>query len=221
MPNGMGAEELSFRKYMPSDLGRCAELAHQAWPMRGNPNPEPGERSMFEPWVESSSMSATWTEVAIISGEVVGFLFGSVDNMKKKSGALEDLGNMLWMFRRVLSGDIHRWMIRIRSALGFFFTQFRLEVNKPEADADISLLIVDSRFRGKGIGRTLVDRFVKVAKDAGAHTVMLFTDDKISNWKFYEIYGFRKVNSFPDSISTYFAGERANAMYYVLDLKDT
>ena len=213
----MNLEGVSFRKYEPGDLKRCAALAVQAWPIRGRPVAQPGEPNTFEAWIESDSRSATWTEVAVVSGDVVGFLFGSVDKLKAKGTAREEAEDMLWMFRRVFSGDIRGWRISIRTAVSFFLTQFMLEINRPEADAEISLLIVDEKFRGRDIGKTLVDRFVKTAKEAGAHSVRLFTDDKISNWKFYEILGFRKTVSFYDAISTYFAGERANAIYYVLD----
>jgi len=214
----MDPEEATFRKYEPSNLGRCAALAVQAWPMRGMSGPEQSEPSGFEAWIESTAKSSSWTDVAIASNEVVGFLFGSVDRLRPKVRILEQLGDMFWMFGEFFSGNRHRWRISIRTALSFLFSQFLLEVNRPEADADISLLVVDARFRGKGIGKALVDRFVKMAKDAGAHSVTLFTDDKISNWRFYEAYGFSKANTFYDGISSYFAGERANAMYYVLDL---
>jgi ribosomal protein S18 acetylase RimI-like enzyme len=214
----MGSEEVTFRKYEATDLRRCAGLAEQAWPMRGERRTDPDEPSAFEPWIESSSMSATWAEVAVVSGDVVGFLFGSVDKMKPKGAGLEEVLNMLWMVRRMLSGGFDRWEAPLRTMLSFSFMEFKLEVNKPDADADIILLIVDAKYRGRNIGKALVDRFVETARNAGAHAISLFTDDKISNWKFYEIYGFRKTSTFYDNISTYFAGEPANAIYYLLDL---
>jgi len=125
---------------------------------------------------------------------------------------------MFWMFGRFFSSDRNRLDIPLRSVLAFFFTEFRLTVNRPDADADITLVVVDSKFRGMGIGKALVDRFVKVAEDAGAHAVLVYTDDKTSNWRFYEIYGFKKVITFYDGISTYFAGQPANAIYYILNL---
>jgi ribosomal protein S18 acetylase RimI-like enzyme len=215
----MCPEEPTFRKYVPSDLGRCAALAEQAWPIRFGSVSEREDSHPFEPWIESTNLSSTWAEVALVDGEVVGFLFGSIDSMKPKGATLKQLTDQLWMFRRMLSGGFGRFNIPLRLAMAFFFTEFRLEVNRPDADADITLLVVDTRFRGKDIGKRLVDSFVKVAEEAGAHAVLVYTDDKTSNWKFYEIYGFRKVNTFPDSISTYFAGERANAIYYLLNLK--
>lgn len=214
----MEVEGVTFRKYEPGDLGRCAALAVQAWPMRGRSGPELSEPSGFEKWIESTAKSSTWAEVAVASGEVVGFLFGSVDSLRQKTGTVDRLGDLFWMFGEFFSGNRHKWRISVWTALSFLFSEFLLEVNRPEADSDIHLLVVDAGFRGKGIGKAMVDRFVQMAKDAGARSVTLFTDDKISNWRFYELYGFRKVSSFYDGISSYFAGERATAMYYILEL---
>jgi GNAT superfamily N-acetyltransferase len=215
----MDAGDVTFREYGPENLHKCAALAAQAWPMRGRSGPEPGEPSGFEPWIGSTAKSATWAEVSVVSDEVVGFLFGSVDSMRPKAKLLERVGDLLWMFGEFFSANHHRWKISLRTALSFLLTQFRLEVNRPEADADIDLLVIDERHRGKGIGKALVDRFVEMAKSSGARRITLFTDDQVSNWKFYELYGFKKVVSFPDGISTFFAGgEPANAIYYILDL---
>jgi len=210
--------ELAFRKYEPSDLKRCAELAEQAWPVSEKMGKDPGEPSVMQPWIESSQLSATWSELAVVSGEVVGFLFGMVESQKPKGAGFKEISDQLWMFRRFLSSDAGRFEIPFKTLLGFLFMEFKLTVNRPKADAEIILLIVDSRFRGKGIGKTLVDRFVKAAREANSHAIAVYTDDKSSNWRFYEIYGFRKVSTFYDNISSYFAGEHANAIYYVLDL---
>jgi ribosomal protein S18 acetylase RimI-like enzyme len=215
----MDSEEVVFRKYEPADLRRCAELAEQAWPVRDKMGEEPDGTPVFEPWIESSSYSSTWTELASISGEVIGFLFGTIDKQKPKGINFGGISDQLWMVGRFLSGGHGRFRMSFSTMIGFMFTEFKLAVNRPKADAEIVLLIVDSRFRGKGIGKALVDRFVKAAKDAGSYAIALYTDDKSSNWRFYEVYGFRKVTTFYDNISTYFVGEPANAIYYVLDLK--
>jgi len=173
---------------------------------------------MMKPWIESSHFSATWSEVAVASGEVVGFLFGSIDKQMPKRAAVEAVTDQFWMFRRFLSRDVNRLDLPLSALLGFLFMEFKLAVNRPDADAEIILVIVATSFRGKGVGKTLVDRFVKAARDSGASAILLYTDDRTSNWRFYEHYGFRKVSTFYDNISSFFAGERANAIYYVLDL---
>jgi ribosomal protein S18 acetylase RimI-like enzyme len=56
---------------------------------------------------------------------------------------------------------------------------------------DIHWLLVDKRFQGKGIGRQLVDAYIKDAKKHGAHAIHLYSSEV--NTAFYEKLGFEKV----------------------------
>jgi ribosomal protein S18 acetylase RimI-like enzyme len=98
-------------------------------------------------------------------------------------------------------------------------TELKLKVNMPRSDAEIRLFIVDSKHRGKGIGGMLIDRFLHTARDAGSTLATVYTDDKTSNWQFYEKYGFRRVGTFHDNVTSYFCNVDSTGMIYVLDLK--
>jgi ribosomal protein S18 acetylase RimI-like enzyme len=101
----------------------------------------------------------------------------------------------------------------------FFVTEFKVLVNMPRSDAEVNLIIVDSKHQGKGLGKKLMDRFMKAARDSGCRLVTLYTDDQASNWRFYEAIGFRKVATFHDGLTSYFVERDAKGIVYVLDVK--
>jgi len=71
-------------------------------------------------------------------------------------------------------------------------------VKKSDTTAQLRLLLVDSRARGAGIGRRLVNECVIFARKAGYRTVTLGTNDIAGAARhLYEEVGFRLVHSKP------------------------
>ena len=84
-------------------------------------------------------------------------------------------------------------------------------------DSEVMLFIVDSNFRGKGIGRELMNHLVDYARNNGKKSVYLYTDIR-SNRKFYEIYGFTKLADFHDYHLSYVLGKKTMSFIYKIDL---
>jgi hypothetical protein len=63
-----------------------------------------------------------------------------------------------------------------------------------------------------------MDRFLKAAADNGAKLVTLYTDDKMSNWQFYERKGFKKIGTFHDNITSHYGGADARGIIYAKEL---
>jgi len=55
----------------------------------------------------------------------------------------------------------------------------------------------------------------------GSSVITVYTDDKTSNWQFYERYGFKKVATFYDNVSSYYADVDSNGIVYALDLRES
>jgi ribosomal protein S18 acetylase RimI-like enzyme len=112
----------------------------------------------------------------------------------------------------------------MKSMLGFLWslglTDLKLMLRMPKSDAAIEMLIVDSRHRERGIGTELMDRFLRTAADSGARLVTLYTDDRMSNWQFYERKGFRRVGTFYDNITSHYSGAHTRGIIYALDLPE-
>lgn len=174
----------------------------------------------MEGYIESSLMDANWTDVACDSQGVVGFLFGRID---KYRGEVADKGSMFGeipTFAKYIVGKYRKTPGILTLFWTVVLTEFKLKLNMPKSDAEIRLFIVDSKYRGRGIGGMLMDRFLGTVRDVGSTLATVYTDDKMSNWQFYEKYGFRKVGTFHDNVTSFFCDVDSTGIIYALDLKN-
>jgi GNAT superfamily N-acetyltransferase len=219
MVNSADRQGISFRRYALEDLQTCAKLAEDAWPPRPALATKDVVSWSMEGYIESSLMNANWTDIAYDSKGVVGFLFGRMDKYHGEAAVAGSLSGELPMLAKHIVGKYRK----TPGILVFFWTllltELKLKINMPRSDVEIRLFIVDSEHRGKGIGGMLVDRFLHAARDVGSTLATVYTDDKMSNWQFYEKYGFRRVGAFHDNVTSYFCGVDSTGIIYVLDLK--
>ena len=214
-----GSGSVSFRRYRPEDLDTCAKLAQEAFPYgRGDPVRNQTEFTM-EGYIESSLLWSNWSEVACVSDEVVGFLFGRIETTWKDRSRLKNSAMEVMMFARWILRDASMLLRSLGLMWNVWITELKVAAHRPSSGAEIELLIVDSHFRGKRIGKELVDRFLAVAGEAGVKVVTVYTEDLQSNYQFYERYGFRKVATFRDDVTSYFAGKPSTAIIFALDLR--
>lgn len=59
-------------------------------------------------------------------------------------------------------------------------------------DGEISILIINNDYRGKGIGKKMILEIFEKAKNSGMKNIQILTDES-SNYKFYEHLGCKKV----------------------------
>lgn len=59
-------------------------------------------------------------------------------------------------------------------------------------DGEVSILILDKTYRGKGIGKKLLLQVFDLAKKDGMKNIQILTDESC-NWQFYEKLGCKKV----------------------------
>jgi len=220
MTNPADRQGISFRRYAPDDLQACTRLAEEAWP----PGPDLVAKGVaswgMEGYIESSLMNANWTEVAYDSQGVVGFLFGRIDKYSGDVAVPGSLFGELPMLAKYIVGKYRKspriWVLFWTLLL----TELKLMLNMPRSDAQIELFIVGFEHRGKGIGGMMIDRFLHTARDVGSILATVYTDDRTSNWQFYEKYGFRRVGTFHDDVTSFFCNVDSTGMIYVLDLKN-
>jgi ribosomal protein S18 acetylase RimI-like enzyme len=173
----------------------------------------------MEGYMEYSRRVANWADIAYTSDGIVGFLFGRIDKLPEKVLSRKSpFGELPSIFRSFFArGRITPALLRFLWSL--MLTELKVKLNTPKSDASIEMFIVGSMYRGKGIGSELFDRFLRAAMDAGSALVTVYTDDRMSDWGFYEKRGFRRVGTFYDNITSHYSGLDARGIIFALDLK--
>jgi len=218
MADSASQQSISFRRYASEDIQACTKLAEEAWPPGTDLATNDAASWGMEGYIESSLMNANWTDIAYDSQGVVGFLFGRIDKYREETAAPGSLLGELPTFARHVVGKYRKTPGILAFFWSLLLTELKLKVNMPRSDAEIRLFIVSHKHRGKGIGGMLIGRFLHTARDVGSTLAAVYTDDKMSNWQFYEKHGFRRVGTFHDNVTSYFCNVDSTGMIYVLDL---
>ena len=212
MEAGEHIEEVKFRPFQPEDIDACTRLAWDAWAADPDEPDEGVDPRVMTGYVRSFLARSNTNEIAYDSHGIVGFLFGRIGRVRTSSLIGEFSMIPHFMFQRY--GAPASPIILAH----FFLTEFKVMVNDPKSDAEINLFIVDSRHRGRGLGTMLMRRFIESAKKAGCKLLTLYTDDQLSNWKYYEKQGFTVVATFHDSLTSYFTERSAKGIVYAMKL---
>ena len=168
--------------------------------------------------MEYSLRASNYADIAYSPAGMAGFLFGRIDGHgeeKRVSGPdTEETESKTrtsmrdWLF--AISHLKFLWCILL--------TDLKLMLYMPRSDATIEMFIVASEHRGKGVGSALLERYLDAAKGSGAKLVTVYTDDRMSDWRFYERKGFTKVRTFKDNITSHYSGSYARGIIYKLEL---
>ncbi len=209
---------LRFMPFAPGHIKACARLAREAWPAGPGVASKEIELAGMEGYMQYSLDSSNWTDIACADEGMAGFLFGRIDGLpgppSPDRGVLGELPSLL---ASILDHD-RRDPRMLAFLWSLALTEFKLRLNTPESDASVEMFIVDSGWRGKGVGTMLLGRFLAAARGAGCRRVTLYTDELMSNWRFYESRGFRKVATFHDNITSHYSGSDARGIIFSMDL---
>jgi ribosomal protein S18 acetylase RimI-like enzyme len=192
-------------------------MAARVWPS-AHLLVEPGEaEALFRGYVEASLAAASWAEVASDSRGPAGFLLGRIeddDTFLLRCSAFWKRLKVMWNFIRGSYG-------RLKDPRGFVralrTTDKKVRELCKNMNGEVVLFVVDPDYQGRGIGTALMDRFLDYARARGAKTVSLATDID-SNWRFYEIYGFKLFARFYDDNMAFLHGIPAASSIYRIDL---
>ena len=204
-------EAISFREYRPTDLERCLRITASTWPeiMLGR---------LDLATLEWYGWPATWKEVACVSDSVVGLLWGKIFSDVGFLGGLRERLAHATAYLKLLLGFYGKIPHRLSLAKNGVIDGMSMARNYPEADAEVLYFVVDPAYRGKGIGKRLMDRFVEHAKSRGAKRISVYTVDPGSDLGFYERYGFKRYSSFRDRFMSAIGNREVKGIIYVLDL---
>lgn len=195
-------EGLTFRKAMPADAERIAEI------VAGNPGPEPlgmagdaakaGAIGMVIARMEgmpAGPRGLEYTTLAELNGATVGVIFaGGPPGSFKVTPALAFAAIRIFGPFGVI-GLLPR--VRARA---------RVETPPPPGAYHIGELQVDPRYRNRGIGGALLDYAEAQAREAGQSQMSLSTTTINPARRLYERHGFRVVETRTDPDYERFTG---------------
>ncbi len=209
----------SFRHYMAKDLERCAQLSARAWAGLFSFTGKDGELNLMRFSVDFYTATASWQEVACMSGEVVGLLFGKIDSDLPRFAGVRTFLTDSRLYLMLLVGRYGKIQKRAKIMRYAIADDRNVRNNSPEAEGEVTFLVVDEAFRGRGIGKQLMDRFVTYARSKNVRKITVNTTDPICNWDFYEQYGFGRYRSFKDRLSSYSLNKETKMLILELDLQ--
>lgn len=211
-------DKLQFRKFNIKDTSKCSELAVDAWPVVSAVASKEDTIKFMNVLIDLSRLFSTWLEVVCISENIIGFLFGRIDSDYRMKDKFKAFFSILSIVIKIIVGGYGRISKRFTLLRKLILTEIKVVRNRPKSDGEVTLFVVDSKYRGKGIGRMLMDRFIDTVKSKNARVITVYTEQG-SNWKFYEIYGFRKYSTFYDDLTSYVRNEDVKGFIYAIDLQ--
>jgi len=218
-PSQDAPSDVSIREFDVADMRGCVEIAAEVWPDVPETMTVKEIMKLLKAYVADSSAMATWREVACASDEVVGVVFGMIEGDMRPFDRFKMalLRSRIWL-GFLLHGRrfaLARLSVLAKSAL----TEMKLARARPDTDAEVTLLLVRSDHRGRGIGRLLMDRFLQEARAKHAEVATVYTTDPGCNWQFYETCGFELVGSFDDTLVSHLQGVDTKALVFAIDLR--
>ncbi|MCL0059350.1 GNAT family N-acetyltransferase [Dehalococcoidia bacterium] len=162
---------------------------------------------------------STYSELAIVDGEVAGFIFGRIERHFTLMDKCRSVKRYLPLLGRFLLGEFgpRRKLLQLLGPLAG--EEQVLRRNVPPSEGRIEYFAVSPEYQGKGVGTRLMDRFVQYAGRYGVRAVSVFTGETVSFW-FYERYGFQRWAEFDSPLGSYLHGKPIKGFSYRLPLQE-
>lgn len=202
--------KISFRYYHRTHLPACSRIGVDVFPLYKGRFIGEEVSKVMKAHIHSCYAISTHNELAMEDGEVVGFLFGRI---KRNFTLIKFLKQLFLIAVRYLRGKYGSRKKLIKFIMPCIQEAKELNRNMPPTDGQIVLFAVAPKYQGRGIGRMLMDRFVRHALKYGISVLSVPTDETVSYW-FYERYGFRRWAEYKDSLLSYCAGRPITAFTY-------
>jgi GNAT superfamily N-acetyltransferase len=158
--------------------------------------------------------------VAEVDGEVHGILFGSAPI----TPVLIIKFILFLIFVLVPKGIFNLYGMNLLAYKHFFallygYTPMFLKQPAGRMSGDILLFTSKRKYRSRGMGRRLMDEFMKLSRGKGHHGAYVGTDTALS-YLFYPAYGFTEYKTFSQKAYAYsIPGKKFKGIIYYFDFK--
>ncbi len=178
-----------FREVAKRDYSDLKVLINDAWHFENYINNPNSVEQMLNANMHMSLLTQNYTQVADLNGEVVALLYGRVAGQRIPLKNITHLLYILFHGACLLLKSRHgRNLIR-----GFFnLTKVYIKLlqnTKTEYDGELVFFVVNSKCRGKGIGKQLLNNYLDYCRRHSVKNIYVYTDVNC-NYGFYDFNGF-------------------------------
>jgi ribosomal protein S18 acetylase RimI-like enzyme len=183
-----------IRSAKKSDFPRCSEICVDAWPMAKEALKDGEEATiLLRLYVDLAAMFSTHLKVVEVDGRVAGLLFARLQD----HGPIQQQWKLVRVFWDYIWGRYGRLKRPWAFLYKFLKDQAKVEKWIKTKDNEVTLFAVDSKFRGKGLGRKLMDH---ILADLPERQRIRLTTDELCTYQFYERYGFVRKTSYQEEL---------------------
>lgn len=203
---------IRYRPFRHGDFDDVADIIGQTWYQDyGDAYGAQAQQLLGEINLATDLRRTTWTQVALVDKELVGFMLARAGNASRQTDAM-------WKSRADGAHDaLHAYNSEVTDMLdGYLRDENRVhEEMQASSDCDqryeVVTFIVTPESRGHGIGRELFERTEDHLASQGATEFFLYTN-KTCNWGFYEHLGLDRAAEY---ITTDDDSELMHPEYYI------
>lgn len=188
--------DVEYRAYREEDAPRAKALIDEAFYIsRYAGGAGPLLDSALEVYLRQVLLGSTFSEVAVLDGQVVGIVTGRI---KGEPYLPHRMRNRLLMFANIakaLAIGIKKWRVIVQYVdFDRAYTKLRPIAVEKKGDLgdELTVFAVDSATRGTGIGGRLYNDFCEHLRSAGHNAYYLYTDS-LCSVGFYEKRGMERT----------------------------
>ncbi|MFA6803449.1 MAG: GNAT family N-acetyltransferase [Candidatus Methanomethylophilaceae archaeon] len=187
----MPEDRISFRPVSEGDILFIKEMMNRTWEFDAYTQNTFTVDLILSNYLKSLLDRSNYGEMAICNNGPVGFLFGRCDTVPGRNFEhLSCSGDVPDRTVNDIGWDVYRQdLMRIRDA-----DDLLIKDKEDSFEGELTLLMIDDSYRKNGIGRVLLNRFMRYLAKNNAKKAYLFTDD-YCNFAFYSKIGFRQEDT--------------------------
>jgi len=182
--------QIELRTLEIKDLGAIKEIINEVWDFASLIQSDKVLDATLALYFNSVIMNATFAEVALFAGELVGVIFGSIEGAKPKFLHMLENPSAITMTLMQASDDERRGICEYFGKQSAVYDEL-LELQNETYDGCLDFIILSERVQGKGVGKALWNSLTTYFKEHDVSKLYVFTDTDC-NYGFYDHLGFTR-----------------------------
>ncbi len=210
---------ITYRSFENKDINALIELCNLAWSFKDYTTNETTRKALVKTDAYGALMGSNYSIIAYENDNPAGILIGQNKHFLNIFRKLK--------YRLMFWGSLFKLMFihkDAKDALNNFrkidrsYQKLYKKMNK-KYQSEVVLFIVHPSMQGKGVGKTLMNRFIEQCKEKNFDRFYLFTDTSC-NYGFYDHFGFTHLASESVNLSLKSQDEIMTSFIYEYTLTD-